>query len=131
VAGNRQTRSTIYDPAIQFSVHEIELAAPDGITLTGRCWFGPVSTGAVFTRVAAQDGEVWTPRSDCRLQVESIQVFDRNVESIDQTWSARLRLVGDAASISVIGTQQERLLLVGDDPTPGSWAWNGNLWVAP
>src|ERR1022692_4176906 len=74
VAGDRQSPSgTSFDPSPQFWVDAVERQQP--LTVTGRCWFAPVTVGLTFDTVASKEAGAWAP-APCRLRVEEISVWE-------------------------------------------------------
>ncbi len=128
VAGARQAPSTRFDPAPQFAIHAIQTVDDVRLVVTGRCFFEPVRIGSVFTQVAAQDDGGWAILGSCRLEVESIALYYLYVDQLEQTHSARVWLTGSSEHVSEPGESGSKLLLVGDTPPDGEWAWDGRLW---
>jgi hypothetical protein len=124
VAGDRQSPSgTSFDPSPQFCVSAVERQLP--LTLTGRCWFAPVTVGLTFDTVASKEAGAWAP-APCRLRVEEISVWEHYMlAELDQEWSARLVLHGDFPA----GLVPESVLVAQDCPAAGSWERQGTLWV--
>jgi hypothetical protein len=124
VAGGRQSPSgTSFDPSPQFWVYAIERQQPP--TVTGRCWFAPVTVGMTFDTVASKEAGAWAP-APCRLRVEEIIVYEHYMlAELDQGWSARLVLHGDFP----VGLVPESVLVTQDCPASGSWERQGRLWV--
>jgi hypothetical protein len=94
MAGDRQAPSgTAFDPWPQFWVHEVVSSGP--LTVTGRCWFAPVTVGTVFSALAVPGQRHSPVPARCRLRVEEISAYGRPAGELDQTVSARLILGGD------------------------------------
>ena len=124
VAGDRQSPSgTSFDPSPQFWVDAVERQQP--LTVTGRCWFAPVTVGMTFDTVASKEAGAWAP-APCRLRVEEISVWEHYMlAELDQEWSARLVLHGDFPASLV----PESVLVAQDWPAASSWERQGSLWV--
>lgn len=124
VAGDRQSPSgTSFDPSPQFCVNAVERQLP--LTVTGRCWFAPVTVGMTFDTVASKEAGAWAP-APCRLRVEEISVWEHYMlAELDQEWSARLVLHGDFPD----GLVAESVLVAQDCPAASSWERQGSLWV--
>jgi len=124
VAGDRQSPSgTSFDPSPQFCVSAVERQQPP--TVTGRCWFAPVTVGMTFDTVASKEAGAWAP-APCRLRVEEISVWEHYMlAELDQEWSARLVLHGDFPADLI----PESVLVAQDCPAASSWERQGSLWV--
>jgi hypothetical protein len=124
MAGDRQSPSgTNFDPSPQFCVFVVERQLP--LTVTGRCWFAPVTVGMTFDAVASKEAGTWVP-APCRLRVEEISVWEHYMlAELDQAWSARLVLHGDFPA----GLGPESVLVAQDCPAAGNWERQGRLWV--
>jgi len=124
VAGDRQGPSgTSFDPSPQFCVSAVERQLP--LTVTGRCWFAPVTVGLTFDTVASKEAGAWAP-APCRLRVEEISVWEHYMlAELDQEWSARLVLHGDFPASLV----PESVLAAQDCPAASNWERQGSLWV--
>lgn len=125
MSGLLQARSSEYDPAPQFTVHEVESHAAGRWTLTGRCWFEPIEVGTRFTSLVSRD-QTDASAEPCDLEVAGIEVFGKPVDWLGQTTSARLTLTGTAELR--VGAHEERLLLVAETHADGAWVWDGDLW---
>ena len=124
MAGERQSPTgTGFDPSPQFCIYAIERQQP--LTVTGRCWFSPVTAGMTFDTVASQETGAWAP-VPCRLRVEEIIIWDYYMlAELDQGWSARLVLHGDLPA----GLVPESVLVAQDGPAASGWERQGGLWV--
>jgi hypothetical protein len=124
VAGDRQTPSgTAFDPSPQFWVHEVERLRP--LTVTGRCWFAPVSLGTIFDTLVAGDGDDSRWPGPCHLRVEEISAYGHLLDELDQTVSARLILSGVTPQGLVPGS----ILVSRASPAADDWQWPDWLWL--
>jgi hypothetical protein len=124
VAGDRQNPSgSSFDPSPQFWIYAGERQQPP--TVSGRCWFAPVTVGMIFDTVASQEAGTWAS-APCQLRVEEIIVYEHYMlAELDQGWSARLVLHGDFPG----GLVPESVLVAQDCPAADSWQRQDGLWV--
>jgi hypothetical protein len=126
VSGDRQTRSSRFDPEPQFEIHEVERIAGLDVVVTGRCWFEPIVAGTMFTAYAIDNVE--GDPEVCRLRVEAIEAYGHLLAELAQTVSARLSLRG-AAPVNLRASRRgEYNLLIGAEPDEVTWSWDGQLW---
>lgn len=124
MARDRQTPSgTAFDPCPQLWVHEVVSSGP--LTVTGRCYFAPVTTGTVFTAVTASGGHRSPEAVPCHLRVEKISVYGRPADELDQVVSARLVLSGDVPPAPA----PESVLIATASQEAGRWRRAGSLWI--
>jgi hypothetical protein len=124
MAGGRQAPSgTAFDPWPQFWVHEV--VSSGSLTVTGRCWFAPVTAGTVFTALTAPGRHRRPAAVPCRLPVEEISAYGRLIGELDQDVSARLVLSGDIPPALGPGS----VLIATASQEAGRWRRAGSLWI--
>lgn len=124
MAGDRQAPSgSAFDPWPQFWVHEV--VSSGSLTVTGRCWFAPVTTGTVFTALTAPGRHRSPAAAPCRLPVEEISVYGRLIGELDQDVSARLVLSGEIPPALAPGS----VLIATASQEDGRWRRAGSLWT--
>jgi hypothetical protein len=118
-----------FDPAPQFSVHEVSRGRRGRIAVIGRCWFGPIVVGTRFTRLAWLRASPAVAPVPCRLEVEWLELFRKPAVEVTQVYTARIGMRGEPPEGLTEGVHDERLLLVGELPPEGTWEWDGRFWV--
>lgn len=126
MSGDTQTRSSRFDPAPQFAIHEVERIDELKVVVTGRCCFEPIVAGTVFTAYAVDN--LGADPGACRLRVESIEAYGQLLTELGQTVSARLSLRGIAPADLQAGQGDGHRLLIASEPGEVTWAWDGQLW---
>jgi hypothetical protein len=125
MACERQAPSgTAFDPWPQFRVHEV--VSSDPLTVTGRCWFAPVTAGTTFIALTLPGQDHSPVPGRCRLHVEAISVYGRPASELDQNVSASLILDGD---IPPALAPDSLLISTTASQETGRWSWAGGLWI--
>jgi hypothetical protein len=87
----------------QFGVHGIKVTN-DEVVAVGRCYKGPLTTGAVFVLVQPESSGTFEPSQTVNLTVDKIVAYNREITEIDEGLTAELHMSGEGTTAVQVGS---------------------------